>query len=268
VIDPTTKRVMHLVVKAQGESWVERLVPVELADPGDGARSAVTLRAMAEEVGSLSPAREIAYLQLGDFPLDDPDWDVGIQEVYALPYYPASDLEPGPLDFPVTYDRIPKGGVEIRRTSDVYSAGGHHLGHVDGFLVDRDEHITHPAAAAAAREAGGRFENALEDLGTRLAIARHRLAAELTNDRRLFERAVEAELRDWRVHGERLRQGTAAKGGSADERSQLALAEPESRRDDARRLREMRTASDETWPEQRERVDAALDGLEHATDGL
>lgn len=63
---------------------------------------------------------------------------------------PASHLEPGPLDFPVMYDRIPKGGVEIRRTSDVYSAGGHHLGHVEGFLIDRDEHITHPAAAAAA----------------------------------------------------------------------------------------------------------------------
>ena len=81
--------------------------------------------------------------------VDDPDWDVGIQEVYALPYRPASDLRPGPLDFPVMYDRIPKGGVEIRRTSDVYSAGGHHLGHLEGFLVDRDQHITHPAAAAA-----------------------------------------------------------------------------------------------------------------------
>jgi hypothetical protein len=129
--------------------------------------------------------------------------------------------------------------------------------------------VAEAAAAAAAREAGGRFENALEDLGTRLAIARHRLVAELTNDRRLFERAVEAELRDWRVHGERLRQRTAAKGGSAAERSQLALAELESRHDEvARRLHEMRTASDETWRERRERVDAALDELEHAADAL
>ena len=143
VIDPTTKRVTHLVVKAQGEPWVERLVPVEMADPGDGVRQTVTLRATAEEVRRLPPVQEVAYLQLGDFPLDDPDWDVGIQEVYALPYYPAYDLEPEPLDFSVMYDRIPKGGVEIRRASDVYSAEGHHLGHVDGLLVDRDEHITH-----------------------------------------------------------------------------------------------------------------------------
>jgi uncharacterized membrane protein len=145
VIDPTTKRLTHLVVKAQREPWVERLVPVELADPGDGTRRTVTLRATAEELDSLSPVQEAAYLQLGDFPLDDPNWDVGIQEVYALPLYPMYDLEPAPLDLPILYDRIPKGEVEIRRESAVYSADGHDLGHVDGFLVDRDEHITHVA---------------------------------------------------------------------------------------------------------------------------
>jgi hypothetical protein len=101
------------------------------------------LRATTQDVRALPPVQEVGYLQLGDFPLDDPNWDVGIEEVYALPYYPAYDLEPTPLGFPVMYDRIPKGEVEIRRTSDVYSADGHHLGHVDGFLVDRDDQITH-----------------------------------------------------------------------------------------------------------------------------
>ena len=140
VIDPTTKRLTHLVVKAQREPWVERLVPVELADPGDGTRRRVTLRATAEEVDSLPRVQEVAYLQLGGFPPDDPDWDIGIQEVYALPHYPEYDLQPASLDFPVRYDRIPKGEVEFRRESGVYSVEGHHLGHVDGFLVDRDEH--------------------------------------------------------------------------------------------------------------------------------
>jgi hypothetical protein len=73
------------VVAAEGEPWVERLVPVELANPGDGARRAVTPRATADEVASLPQAQEVDYLQLADFPLDDPDWDVGIQEVFALP---------------------------------------------------------------------------------------------------------------------------------------------------------------------------------------
>jgi hypothetical protein len=40
------------------------------------------------------------------------------------------------------YDRIPIGEVEIRRASSVTSADGHHLGHVDGFILD-GEQITH-----------------------------------------------------------------------------------------------------------------------------
>ena len=43
----------------------------------------------------------------------------------------------------VRYDRIPKGEVELRRASAVHSSDGHHLGHVDGFVVDDQEHITH-----------------------------------------------------------------------------------------------------------------------------
>jgi sporulation protein YlmC with PRC-barrel domain len=143
VIDPTTKRVTHLVVKSREEPWVERLAPVELADPGDDALRTITLRATVAEVRALAPVQETGYLRVGDLQLDDPDWDVGIEEVYALPYYPSYDLEPGPEAFSVAYDRIPKGEVEIRRTSDVYSAEGRHLGHVDGFLVGRDERITH-----------------------------------------------------------------------------------------------------------------------------
>ncbi len=43
----------------------------------------------------------------------------------------------------MTYDLVPKGEVEIRRSSDVVSADGLHLGRVDGFLVDSDNLITH-----------------------------------------------------------------------------------------------------------------------------
>jgi hypothetical protein len=37
---------------------------------------------------------------------------------------------------------VPKGEVEIRRDSAVESADGHHLGQVDGFLVDDSQLIT------------------------------------------------------------------------------------------------------------------------------
>jgi hypothetical protein len=73
VIDPTSRRVTHLVVKAQGEPWVERLVPVDPVDPGDVERGAVRLRLTAGEERSLPAVQKVAYLQLGDFPLDDPD---------------------------------------------------------------------------------------------------------------------------------------------------------------------------------------------------
>jgi hypothetical protein len=66
------------------------------------------------------------------------------------------------------------------------------------------------STAAAARGTRDRFEDALEDLGTRLAIARHRLAAELTDNRDLFERAVEAELHDWDTYVERVQKGGRA----------------------------------------------------------
>jgi uncharacterized protein YrrD len=42
-----------------------------------------------------------------------------------------------------SYDRIPKGDVEIRRASPVTSSDEHHLGHVDGFVVDGEGQITH-----------------------------------------------------------------------------------------------------------------------------
>jgi sporulation protein YlmC with PRC-barrel domain len=43
----------------------------------------------------------------------------------------------------VSYDRVPKGDVEIQRTSSVLDSDGHHLGCVDGFVVDPGGQITH-----------------------------------------------------------------------------------------------------------------------------
>jgi len=143
VIDPTSKRVTHLVVEPVHEPWLVRLVPVGLATHGGDAGRAIALRATTEEVRRLPPVREVSYLRLDGFPVDDPDWDVGVEEVLALPYYAAYDLEPTPVDYTVEYDRIPKHEVEIRRASAVESADGHRVGHVDGLVVDSDDLITH-----------------------------------------------------------------------------------------------------------------------------
>ena len=148
VIDPTTRRVTHLVVQPRRRSEPARLVPVGRARGGDDADATIRLDGSVEEIGRLEAVRETAYLRLGEFPVEDPDWQVGIEEILAQPYYQgvnAISAEPIAYDDHVTwsYDRIPKGDVEIRRASEVTSSDGHHLGHVDGFMVDGQDHIGH-----------------------------------------------------------------------------------------------------------------------------
>jgi sporulation protein YlmC with PRC-barrel domain len=150
VIDPTSRRVTDLVVEPQHRHGLACLVPIELAVAEDGARPAILLRCTLEDARRLPLVQEFAYVRLGAFPADDPDWDVGIENVLALPYYGYGEL--GYAEFgqsaidphvSMQYDRIPKGEIEIRRSSEVTSSDGSRLGHVDGFLVDGDDRITH-----------------------------------------------------------------------------------------------------------------------------
>jgi sporulation protein YlmC with PRC-barrel domain len=147
VIDPTRRRVTHLVVDPHPDGPV-CLVPIELVAREDGRDTAVSLQCTVEDARRLPPVQEFAYLRLGESPANDPDWDVGIENVLALPYYRGyAGFGPEPIDFEqslsMTYDRIPKGEVEIRRASEVMSADGQRLGHVDAFLIDGDDQITH-----------------------------------------------------------------------------------------------------------------------------
>jgi sporulation protein YlmC with PRC-barrel domain len=147
VVDPTRKRVTHLVVQPHRRHSLARLVPVELAT---GAGDAIELTLTGEELRRLPVVQEFEYLRVGEFPVPDPEWDVGIETVLAQPFYEYSSELPfagSPLGYDphvaLAYDRVPKGEVEIRRKSDVVSADHHHLGHVDGLVVDGDDLITH-----------------------------------------------------------------------------------------------------------------------------
>ena len=148
VIDPLEKRVTHLVVQpAQGEGEA-RLVPIQLAKGRDDGQREIELECTLDEAHGFESVREAAYLRLDENPVQDPDWDVGVTDVLAMPYYDTGvGVDPylGELDSQVAmyYDRVPKGEVEVRRASAVISADGHSLGEVDGFVVDADEHITH-----------------------------------------------------------------------------------------------------------------------------
>jgi sporulation protein YlmC with PRC-barrel domain len=144
VIDPTKKRLTHLVVRPHELDGRSRLVLLELVERGDESDS-IALRCTREEVERLPHVNEHAFLRLGELPVEDPDWDVGTEDVLAMPYYESPEFGYGQFDssVAVVYDRVPKGEVEIRRASAVQSADGHFLGEVDGFLVDAEDQITH-----------------------------------------------------------------------------------------------------------------------------
>jgi sporulation protein YlmC with PRC-barrel domain len=145
VIDPISRRLTHLVVRPGHEQGQARLVPVELAASRDNG-SEVTLDCTVDEVTKLEPVHEYAYLRLGESPVEDPEWDVGVEDVLALPYYEADPYGPSPIydtNVGMAYDRVPEGEVEIRRASAVASVDGHDLGQVDGFVVDAEGQITH-----------------------------------------------------------------------------------------------------------------------------
>jgi sporulation protein YlmC with PRC-barrel domain len=147
VIDPLEKRVTHLVVQPERGKEQARLVPIEVAKGRDDEEREIELECTLDEAQGFESVHESAYLRLGELPVEDPDWDVGVQDFLVMPYYPGLGVEasPGGLDSHATmyYDRVPKGEVEVRRASAVISADGHSLGEVDGFVVDADEHITH-----------------------------------------------------------------------------------------------------------------------------
>jgi sporulation protein YlmC with PRC-barrel domain len=147
VIDPLNKRVTHLVVQPEHGEGETRLVPIRLAKGRDDEQREIELECTLDEAQRFESVHEFAYLRLGESPAEDPDWDVGVEDVLAMPYYANADISPypGELDSHMSmyYDRVPKGEVEVRRASAVISADGHSLGEVDGFVVDADEQITH-----------------------------------------------------------------------------------------------------------------------------
>ena len=146
VIDPTTRRVTHLVVEPHHGIYARRLVPIDLVRVRESGP--IVLECSLDEAADLEHAEEMAYLRLGEFPVDDPRYDVTVTEMLALPYYQGIDMPSAGVygyeqGVQVRYDRVPKGEVEVRRSSPVRSADDHHLGHVEGLVADDEQHVTH-----------------------------------------------------------------------------------------------------------------------------
>jgi hypothetical protein len=146
VVVDSSKRVTHIVAQPENQPEAARLVPVALAETAADGRG-ISLRCSAEELDRLERVHEYAYLRPGEQPEKDPKWDVGVEDVYTTPNYAPSGFGEfaGDLDAGVgmAYDRVPKGEIELRHASSVYSADEHHMGSVKGLLVDAEHQVTH-----------------------------------------------------------------------------------------------------------------------------
>jgi len=142
VVDGPGRRVTHLVVQPKRQHEEARLVSLELV--GEDANGGVSLFCTAETLDGLERVREYAYLPAGQQPEDNPQWDVGVEDVLVVPSVEPLDMAEPELDPNVNlmYDRVPKGEVELRLTSSVYSKDEHRLGSVNGVVVGEDGVIT------------------------------------------------------------------------------------------------------------------------------
>jgi sporulation protein YlmC with PRC-barrel domain len=150
VIDPQQRSITHLVVQPRDRRDQARLVPIEKAH-GAGADGSIEIDCTAAEIDQSEPVHTAQYLRIGEQIDEDPEWGVGIEEITSMPYYggfgPGGiDAGTGPTDFDphvtASYDRVPKGEVEIRHGSEVTSSDGEHVGHVNGFVTDDENRIT------------------------------------------------------------------------------------------------------------------------------
>lgn len=142
VVDGPGRRVTHLVVQPKRQHEEARLVSLELV--GEDANGGVSLFCTAETLDGLERVREYAYLPAGQQPEENPQWDVGVEDVLVVPSVEPLDMAEPEFDPNVNlmYDRVPKGEVELRVTSSVYSKDEHRLGSVNGVVVGEDGVIT------------------------------------------------------------------------------------------------------------------------------
>jgi sporulation protein YlmC with PRC-barrel domain len=144
IVEPQERRVTHLVV-AEPEGRA-RLVPAQLLRPKRTRNLTLLLSCSTADFLACESIRSFAFVGIDGFPKHDEHYDIGVEETIVVPSFGASEFGSDAADpeegYGVTYDRIPTGSAELRRTSPILSSEGDGVGHVDGFLVDGDR-LTH-----------------------------------------------------------------------------------------------------------------------------
>ncbi|HEX4691855.1 MAG TPA: PRC-barrel domain-containing protein [Solirubrobacteraceae bacterium] len=143
VVDPRTRRITHVVVRPHAAPGLARLAPIDAIEPGEG--DVLVLRGTPAAFEQLPQVSELAYLRLGEQPVDDPDWEIGVTTVLAMPTLASPGLDADlPFDdhIQLAYDRVPRGTVELAHDASVVDADGRRLGRVEGFEIAADGQIT------------------------------------------------------------------------------------------------------------------------------
>ncbi len=148
VILPAERRVTHLVVVPTEHENAPRLAPLNLIETRpSGADDGISLSCSIADVDALPGVHEYGYVRLDQaLPVEGDEWEVGIEDVLTVPTPGYGGWQMGPLEeeggLSVSYDRIPKGEVEVRGATEVTAADGTRVGRLDGVVVDADGSIT------------------------------------------------------------------------------------------------------------------------------
>jgi hypothetical protein len=130
-------------------------------------------------------------------------------------------------------------------------------------------HEHEAAVVAAERQAPDEVEELLGRLKSRLAIAEHAAAADVSDDWTTFSAGVEGELRSWDTYLERLQASVASHAWTMRERAEAAIGDVRRHRIAVyTQLAQPRRHVADDWQEQRNRVTAARDDLEQKADEL
>jgi sporulation protein YlmC with PRC-barrel domain len=148
VVDPVARTLTHLVVEAKHRQGMGHLVPIDLVS-ASGVE--INLRCTLAHFEDLQDAEETQFLpgargEWGyeqDQMLSHPYYGLGVSGVGGTVMMGGMDMGMSPSPQPITYDRVPDGGIEVRRGEPVHATDGP-IGQVQGLVVDPHDHqVTH-----------------------------------------------------------------------------------------------------------------------------
>jgi hypothetical protein len=140
VVEPIARVLTHLVIELAQQPGSGRLVPIDLVDV---AAPGIELRCGSAEFEVLETAEQFECCPGATGAQYD-----GQDQQLLWPYYGLAEPAVTSLGMPIgppptTYDRVPRGDVELGRDEHVHATDGA-IGRVRGLSIDlRDRRVTH-----------------------------------------------------------------------------------------------------------------------------